>query len=158
MSKIKDNKFKKLGEICKFKTKIENLDTKVIWKGDYVTESETVFHKQLRLVTESLPIQILTRISLKDLFYVKNSWLEENQGEAEQFENIYIDFLLCEEDTMIPLVAIKIDEKNSDKKFVTSLFEEVGLNIVHVEAKENYDVLELIKIIESNIDRKNLIK
>lgn len=129
------------------------------WKGEFLSESDSVLYKQLALVTESFPIQILTKVALKELFVVKNNLDGKEQKYFDTIKNTYIDFLLCEADTFIPLLAIKIDEKkNEDNKFIDGLFESMQLNLVHVEAKQNYDVLELISLMESNIDMKSLIE
>ncbi|MEO3110216.1 hypothetical protein ABHC34_03005, partial [Turicibacter sanguinis] len=62
-------------------------------------------------------------------------------------------------ETMIPLLAIFLGKHNLDEmKFIEGLFEEFEINIAHVEEKEEYNVIELIQIMELNIDMKSLIK
>ena len=74
------------------------------WKGEFLSESTCAFHRKLMLVTEPFSIQVLTKTALTDLFYVKGNKVDE-------LNHQYLDFLLCDEKSMTPLLAINIDNK-----------------------------------------------
>lgn len=120
------------------------------WKGEFLSESTCAFHRKLMLVTEPFSIQVLTKTALTDLFYVKGNKVDE-------LNHQYLDFLLCDEKSMTPLLAINIDNKKK-QGIVDDLFESAGIKLVHVEPKSEYDVIELISLIESNIGIKYLLK
>ena len=99
------------------------------------------------------------KVALKDIFDIKDRFLNHNKIHLERLKNYYIDFLVCDEETMIPLLANFLGKHNLDeRKFIEGLFEEFEINIAHVEEKEEYNVIELIQIMELNIDMKSLIK
>lgn len=162
MSKILDGKLRRLGGVRhkKYRNYLERKQHGDFFVKDGVfSESERAFYKKLVLVTERFPLQALLKVALKDMFDIKESFLDCNQMYLDKLKNCYIDFLVCDEETMIPFLAIFLGEHNPDEmKFIEGLFEEFEINVAYVEEKEEYDVLELIKIMELNIDMKSLIE
>ena len=162
MSKIFDGKLKRVGGV-RHSEYSEYLERKkhgdFVVKGGVFTDSERAFYSKLELVTERFPLRPLVKVALKDIFDIKDSFLNHNQIHLERLKNYYIDFLVCDEETMIPLLAIFLGKHNLDEmKFIEGLFEEFEIKIAHDEEKEEYNVIELIQIMELNIDMKSLIK
>lgn len=119
-------------------------------KGGILSESASAFYHKLILVTESLSIQVLTKATLTDLFYVKGS-------RGDKFNNLTIDFVLYDKQTRTPLLAINIGEFEGCD-FSRELFQSVGVKLVCIEPKSEYDIIELVNFIESHIDLKYLLK
>ena len=82
MSKIFDGKLKRVGGV-RHSEYSEYLERKkhgdFVVKGGVFTDSERAFYSKLELVTERFPLRPLVKVALKDIFDIKDSFLNHNQ-------------------------------------------------------------------------------
>jgi len=100
---------------------------------------------------------LLSKVRLSDLFYVKRP--QENRGAMNRIHMKHVDFILCNAQTMQPLLGIELDDKShqrSDRKardqFVDAVFAKANLPLLHVPAASGYDQAALQQLILSTLN------
>jgi hypothetical protein len=100
---------------------------------------------------------IFAKVRLADLVWLPKG-TESRQSHMNRIQSKHIDFVLCDRDTIRPLVAIELDDSSHDRSdrvardgFVDSALKAAGLPFVRVRARASYDVKELAAQIEAAI-------
>jgi hypothetical protein len=96
---------------------------------------------------------IFTKVRLADIFFVSKP-----DGNFSQFNRIsqrHVDFLLCQPDTIKPLVGVELEDAShnrSDRKdrdeFVDKVFLAARLPLVHTPVKYAYTAQEITDLLE----------
>ena len=91
--------------------KIENIFPYVL-RDDFLSAAELNFYKSLSLATKELPFKILSKVSLGDLFFVNIKDFKMKQSYWNKINRKHVDFLVCDNVSLKPLVAIELDDKS----------------------------------------------
>ena len=82
-------------------------------------------------------------VRLADIFSVDKG--RGNRAALNRIESRHIDFLICQKDTLKPVVAIELDDKSHERpdrikrdNFVNQLFDSTGLSLVRFPSKHRY--------------------
>jgi hypothetical protein len=93
---------------------------------------------------------VLIKVNLGDLFYASTGDYGQNMAYRNRIARKHVDFLLCDPETVRPLLAIELDDSShnrSDRKerdrFVDGVFAAVRLPLVHVPVSHRYPTRKL---------------
>ena len=113
----------------------------------FLSAAEISFYHVLRN-TLGDDLQLLCKVRMGDLFYVKRP--NENRPARNRIDRKHIDFVICQSDTMEPLLGIELDDKSHQRpdrakrdSFVDAVFKVAGLPILHIKAARGYKPEEL---------------
>ncbi len=116
-------------------------------RDDFLSPAEFSLLKTLQLAIKD-SATIFTKINLADLFFVPRS--EASQTYRNKIDRKHLDFLLCHNETMKPLLGIELDDRSHEcpdrierDQFVNAVFASAGLPLLHVPVKRAYNVAEL---------------
>jgi hypothetical protein len=116
-------------------------------RDNFLTAAELSFYHVLRLALKDTVV-IQTRVSLADIFFTARP--HENQAARARIAQKHVDFLLCEPQSLRPLVAIELDDASHAREdrqerdqFVNEVFAAAGLPLVHQRAQRTYNTAEL---------------
>ncbi len=113
-----------------------------------LTATENTFYKALKNITQNR-IEIHCKVRLGDVFFTPNYY--QNVGHANRINQKHIDFLICEPNTMKPILGIELDDSTHKRanrqerdKFIDDVFKATDLPLLRVHAKQAYNSQELI--------------
>lgn len=116
-------------------------------RDDFVSPAEASFCHVLSGVIKDQAV-VCPKVGLGDIFFVTKS--EGRLGHRNRIASKHVDFLLCDVNTMKPLVGIELDDSShnrADRKerdeFVDKVFGAAALPLVHVKAQREYNVRDL---------------
>lgn len=111
--------------------------------------SELVFYRALDAVAGKRA-RICPKVRLGDVFFVAD--FKENISQYFRIAEKHVDFLLCEPQSMKPIIGIELDDeghRQRDRKerdeFVKKVFQAAGLPLIHIPAQTKYDTAQLTK-------------
>ena len=100
---------------------------------------------------------IFSKVRLADVFFIPRG-VSSRQAAFNRIQSKHIDFLLCERDSVRPVLAVELDDSShlrSDRRkrdeFVDSVFAAAELPLLRVRAKRAYDSVEIRKAVYSRI-------
>ncbi|PKN85274.1 MAG: topoisomerase [Chloroflexi bacterium HGW-Chloroflexi-8] len=101
---------------------------------------------------------VLTKVSLGDLFKVKSSDSSKFRIYTNKIDRKHIDFLLCNPKSMIPFLAIELDDKSHERKdrkgrdeFIEQVFKAANLPLLRVPVRHTYAVAEVASLLQPYI-------
>jgi hypothetical protein len=117
-----------------------------------LTPAELAFYRVLRgLVSENS--LICPKVRLSDVFVVPRG--DGRQAAMNRINQKHVDFLLCDPETLQPVLAIELDDASHERKkrqdrdaTVDEIFAAAGLPLVHVRAAAAYSPQDLRRLIE----------
>ena len=124
-------------------------------RDEFLSAAELSFFHVLRTTVDG-QFAICPKVRIADLLYVVNR--KENMAYANRINQRHVDFVLCEPDTLQPMLIIELDDsshsksdrikrdKQNDEAFLTA-----GLPILHVIAQRGYIPEQLKQQIESSL-------
>ena len=143
--------------------KIENIFPYVL-RDDFLSAAELNFYKSLSLATKELPFKILSKVSLGDLFFVNIKDFKMKQSYWNKINRKHVDFLVCDNVSLKPLVAIELDDKSHQQSnrvqrdaFVDEVFKAANLPLLHIPVKNSYAISELTDLIQSQMKTNPII-
>ncbi|MTP71894.1 DUF2726 domain-containing protein [Turicibacter sanguinis] len=143
--------------------KIENIFPYVL-RDDFLSAAELKFYKSLSLATKELPFKILSKVSLGDLFFVNIKDFKMKQSYWNKINRKHVDFLVCDNVSLKPLVAIELDDKSHQQSnrvqrdaFVDEVFKAANLPLLHIPVKNSYAISELTDLIQSQMKTNPII-
>ena len=95
---------------------------------------------------------ICPKVALNDLFYIVRP--NENVHFFNKFFRKHVDFLLCEPDTLKPVLGIELvkpvvkTETREADQFMEDLFLSAGLPLVHIPSSERYSENDLAELFQ----------
>jgi hypothetical protein len=117
-------------------------------RDDFLSASENSFYRVLLIVCGE-QCRVFPKVNLADILFVKKG-SDNPQGFRNRINTRHVDYLLCNPQTLRPILAVELDDAShmrSDRRerdeFVDRAFQAAGLPILHVPAKNTYDVQEL---------------
>jgi predicted RNA-binding Zn-ribbon protein involved in translation (DUF1610 family) len=122
-------------------------------REDFLSHAERSFLGVLQMAVGKAAV-ICPKVSLGDLFFVKDSDPSRFRTFTNKIDRKHVDFLLCDPKTLSPLVGLELDDKSHQledrilrDEFVGNVFSAAKLPLVHIPAKNGYSVSELSKIV-----------
>ena len=114
-----------------------------------LSPAERSFFEVLRQVLKDTNHHIFCKVRLLDIFEIgskeKNRWIFKNKIQAK-----HIDFLVCDDLNIQPLLAIELDDSShalkrriSRDNFVDNVFAQAGLPLLRIQAAYSYNVQAL---------------
>ncbi len=118
-------------------------------RDDFLSAAELSFCQVLRTVVGSR-MQICPKVGLGDLFFAETGDRQKNRAFANRIDRKHVDFVLCEPQTLRPLVAVELDDRSHEREdrqqrdaFVEGVFAAAGLPLVRVPVRSGYPPWEL---------------
>lgn len=125
-----------------------------------MTKAEMHFYKTLRNSLETEDIIIMSKVRLWDIFYVSKG-TENRKSYENKIRSKHIDFLLCDSNTLSPLVAIELDDKSHNRKdrqksdeFKNKLFMVTGIGLLRFPVQKEYDSEKIYNKINNFLNSK----
>lgn len=116
-------------------------------RDDFLSPAELSLFHVLRHIVGSQAI-IITKVRLADLFFVQRP--HENRSAFNRIAQRHIDFLLCQSQTMQPLLGIELDDASHARAdrvesdaFLDRVFAAAGLPLLRIPAQRAYNTHEL---------------
>ena len=113
-------------------------------RDHFLTDNELEFYNALKLAVGERAV-IQAQIGLWAIFDVPKKY-EAFATARNHIDRKSVDFLLCDPDSMLPIVAIELDDRSHERKdrqerdaVVDAVFQEAGLPLEHVRAQREYD-------------------
>lgn len=123
-------------------------------RDDFLSPAELNFYRVLQTVVADWAI-IFTKVSLGDLFYAQTGDFNQNQAYRNKIDRKHVDFLLCDPQTIRPILGIELDDKSHQRgdrqerdKFVNQVFAAAQLSLVHVPVKHGYPTEKLNRYLQ----------
>ena len=120
-------------------------------RDDFLSPTEISFYHVLKSAVGEQGV-VCPKVRLADLFFVSNP--QKNYSYFNKIVSKHIDFVLCEPNTMRPLLAFELNDAShdqSDRKrrdnFVKHVFQDAHVPLLFVRAKHTYNVQELAVVV-----------
>jgi hypothetical protein len=118
-------------------------------RDNFLSPAELYFYQVLQTAVSDWAI-VLVKVNLGDLFYASTGDYGQNMAYRNRIARKHVDFLLCDPETVRPLLAIELDDSShnrSDRKqrdrFVDGVFAAARLPLVHVPVSHSYPTKKL---------------
>lgn len=118
-------------------------------RDNFLSPAELEFYKLLRRIVRTRAF-LGTKVNLNDIFWVKSGDQSRFRTYTNKIDRKHVDFLICDWETMQPIVAIELDDKSHERKdrqerdaFVDAVFQAANLPILHIKVRRKYDPLEI---------------
>lgn len=125
-------------------------------RDSFLTPAELSFYHVLKGEVGDRAV-ILSKVGLWDIFFVARP--NEHPGAKPHIDRKHVDFLLCQPDTMQPVLAIELDDSSHQKAArrlrdaeVDLVFETAQLPLLHIPVRRAYNPRELAAQLESYLD------
>ncbi|MDO9556574.1 MAG: DUF2726 domain-containing protein [Coriobacteriia bacterium] len=116
-------------------------------RDDFLSPSELSFYRVLASAVGDRAL-VCPKVNLADLFFVVKP--NENQAYRNKIDRKHVDFLLCDPQSLCPLVGVELDDKSHQREdrqardeFVNQVFAAAGLPLLHVPAQAGYSATAL---------------
>lgn len=123
-------------------------------RSNLLSAAEFSFYKVLETAIQG-KLEIQCKVRLADIFYTPYG---TNVMHFNRITGKHVDFLLCDTQTMKPVLAIELDDSSHDRpdrkqrdNFVDEVFKVAELPLLHVQAKRAYQPEELFAQIKQLI-------
>ena len=117
-------------------------------RDDFLSAAELSFYRVLQQAIGDKTL--LTKVSLGDLFYASIADKSKWRIYRNKIDRKHVDFLLCDPQTLRPLLGIELDDKNHKRRdrqqrdlFVNRVFAAAKLPILHIRAAYSYNTADL---------------
>lgn len=118
-------------------------------REEFLSPAELNFYRVLQIVVADWATP-LVKVSLGDLFYVQTGDFGRNQAYRNKIDRKHVDFLLCDPQSMRPLLGIELDDKSHRRadrqkrdRFLNHVFAAAQLPLVHIPVKRGYATKKL---------------
>lgn len=95
-------------------------------------------------------MQICPKVGLGDLFFAETGDRQKNRAFTNRIDRKHVDFVLCDPQTLRPLVAVELDDRSHEREdrqkrdaLVEGVFAAAGLPLVRVPVRSAYPPWEL---------------
>ncbi len=121
-------------------------------RDDFLSPAELSFYRVLATTLSGRAI-IFTKVRLADIFFVARP--HENRSYFGRISQRHVDFLLCEPNTVKPIVGIELDDSSHNRsrrkkrdEFVDQLFEAAQLPLARIPVQRAYTAQDILRAIE----------
>lgn len=118
-------------------------------RDDFLSPAELNFYRVLQTAVSDWTI-IFVKVSLGDLFYAQTGDFGQNQAYRNKIDRKHVDFLLCDPQTVRPILGVELDDKSHQRaerqardRFVDEVFAAAKLPLAHIPVKRGYPPGEL---------------
>jgi len=118
-------------------------------RDDFLSPAEVSFYHVLRLAVGDWAA-VCPKVALGDLFFAQTGDHGQNRSWMNRIDRKHVDFLLCDPQTMRPLLGIELDDASHQRRdrqqrdrFVEEAFAAAKLPLARVAARAEYSPLEL---------------
>jgi hypothetical protein len=131
-------------------------------RDDFLSPAELSFYLVLKTIVSDWAL-VCTKVALSDLFYVKSGDYSKYRTYTNKIDRKHVDFLLCDLQTVRPIVAIELDDKSHQRKdrqdrddFVEHVFAAANLPLVRVPVRRFYSAPELNSLLQRYSGKKEI--
>jgi hypothetical protein len=124
-------------------------------RDDFLSAAELSFYHVLQQAVGDWAV-VCPKISLDDLFYAKSGQRSSNQAYTNKIDRKHVDFLLCQPQTMRPLLGIELDDASHNRparqardRFVEKVFATAQLPLYRQTVRATYNVRELADALQA---------
>lgn len=117
--------------------------------NEFLSPAELNFFFNLKAVVGD-SAHIFSKVKLGDLFYAKAGDYGKNRCYMNRIDRKHVDFLLCDNKTLEPILGIELDDKThqrSDRQerddFVNHVFKAAHLPLLHIPVQRGYTASDL---------------
>ena len=114
---------------------------------NFLSAAELAFFQVLKQVAGDR-FYVCAKVRISDLLYVVNR--RNNMGHANRIDRKHVDFVLCDPNTMQPVLVVELDDASHQRKdrqerdeLVDAAFGAAELPILHVVCRQRYRVEDL---------------
>ena len=118
-------------------------------RDDFLSPAELNFYRILRQTIGDTAV-ICLKVSLGDLFYPKSGSRSDNRIYRNKINRKHIDFLLCDPQSMHPIIGIELDDASHQRTarqerdyFVGQVFDAAGIPLLRQPVRSTYNTREL---------------
>jgi hypothetical protein len=126
-------------------------------RDSFLSNAEVIFYHVIRTVVGERA-QVLSKVSLGDIFYVKSSDASKYRIYTNKIDRKHVDFLLCNPQAMRPFLGIELDDKSHNRddrkerdQFVDQVFAAAGIPLLCVAVKHTYSTQEVQALLQPHI-------
>jgi hypothetical protein len=130
--------------------KLQEINSEILpykLRSNLLSAAEFSFYKVLETAVQK-KVEIQCKVRLADIFYTSYG---TNVSHFNRITGKHVDFLLCDLQTMKPLMGIELDdashsqpERKERDVFVDKVFKVAELPLLHIQAKRTYHPEELM--------------
>lgn len=136
-------------------SKIEDAALPYTKKTSILTPAEQGFYSVLRDAAANM-YHICPKVRMADIIGIENT--RDNRKYYQYFNRIqakHVDFLLCDPQTLEPVLAIELDDSSHEKhsrqlrdRLVNAIFRNAQIPLVHIKTAHSYDMDSLLSQLE----------
>jgi uncharacterized protein DUF2726 len=139
-------------EVITKKEKKKRVTLKYNTVNSFMNKTEKEFFNILSNAVQD-QYHVFSKVRILDIFTIPK-YLEygHKQTLKNYVQSKHVDFLLCEKDTLKPIIAIELDGKshlNQKRKerdeLVDQVFESANMRLVHVPVTSTYNIAEILQ-------------
>ena len=124
-------------------------------REDFLSVAERRFFEALLPAVTPWAV-VCPKVRLGDLFKAQTPDKREWYRARNRIERKHVDFLLCDAQTMQPLLGVELNDSSHQRadrrkrdRFVLGVFDAVGLPLVGVRVQAHYEVAELARFLQA---------
>ena len=128
-------------------------------RDDFLSAAELSFFQVLR-GTVGDQATVLAKVRISDILFVTDR--RNNQGAANKIDRKHVDFLLSHPQTVVPLVAVELDDSSHQRKdrierdeFVDAAFAAADVPLVRFPARRSYQSQAILATIMPYLTRED---
>jgi hypothetical protein len=125
-------------------------------RDDFLSPAELSFYRILSTVISNRAV-IFTKVRLADIFFVSRPI--ENRSYFSRISQRHVDFLVCQPNTVQPIVGIELDDSSHNRpnrkvrdEFLDQVFEAADLPLVRMPVQQAYTAQDVVKSIEQYLE------
>ena len=129
-------------------------------RDDFLSPAERSYYHVLNVAVGDWAI-VCPKVSLADLFYAKTGSHRLNTSYTNRIARKHVDFLLCDPQSLTPLVGIELDDSSHSRAarkrrdaFVDQVFAAAGLPLLRQPVQFAYEMRGLGLALRSLADRE----
>ena len=119
-------------------------------RADFLSTAELSFLRTAQIALSSR-FAIMVKVNLADVFFSPS----KDQGARNRIDRKHVDFLLCDPQTLRPMLGIELDDASHQRadrverdRFVDGVFASAGLPLVHFPVRAAYVNADIVAAIE----------
>ena len=115
-----------------------------------LTKAEMNFYQVLKNVIDNEKQVICLKVRMIDVLWTKTYRVENKQTFINKVNRKHFDFVICDKETLKPLMAIELDDKSHEEEarkerdeFVDALFTDLRFKVIHIPVQYTYNANEI---------------
>ena len=115
-----------------------------------LTKAEMNFYKILKDVVDNDKQIICPKVRMIDVLWTKTYRVENKLTFINKVNRKHFDFVICDKETLKPLMAIELDDKSHEEEarkerdeFVDALFTDLKFKVIHIPVQYMYNTNEI---------------